>query len=474
MNRTIIVLGCALALAGCKTVGPNYLPPRAAVTDEWLEPADPGAIDPAWWNRFGDHQLTALIEQAMAGSPTVAEARARLAEARANRDAVLGKRLPQVNATGSATENRISENGQLPVANIPGFEPEFSLFDLGFDASWEIDFWGRRTREAQGAEARAQVAEARLDETLVTLTGEIARNYMDLRAAQADAASARDSATAAADLARLTALRYRAGESNKLDADRAAADAATAQARVPQAQAQEGAAAYRLAALVGVAPEAIVPHLRADAPIPAAPETILFGLRSELLRRRPDVRAAERDLAAASADIGVAIADLFPRFSLMGGLGTQSRSVDGVFDPGSLRFSIGPSFSWPIFSFGRIRSHIRAAESRNDAAAARYERAVYEALSDSESAINRYLDAQRAEADAERALTAQQDAFDLARRRFKAGEDDRLALNRASLQLASSRTAASQSRAETARAAVAVYKALGGAWLSQTALKTSR
>ena len=170
-------------LASC-TVGPDYDAPVPQVSDAWIEPATTGAIQPAWWDRFDDPQLSALIARAMADAPSLAEARARLAEARANRDAVLGARAPQVSASGAATENRISENGLLPVGAFPGFDPRYSLFDLGFDASWEIDLWGRRTREAQAAQAQAEAAQAAYQDALVQLTAEIARGYMDLRAAQ--------------------------------------------------------------------------------------------------------------------------------------------------------------------------------------------------------------------------------------------------------------------------------------------------
>ncbi|OYX66038.1 MAG: RND transporter [Sphingomonadales bacterium 32-64-17] len=451
-------------LGGCTTVGPDYVAPETAVADQWVEPAAGGAIDPAWWQQFGDPQLTGLIERALAGSPTVAEAEARLAEARANRDATLGKHLPQVQASGSATENRLSENGQLPVGSIPGFEPEYSLFDLGFDASWEIDFWGRRTREAQSAGARVEAAEARLGDALVMLSAEIARSYMDLRLAQAQGAEAVAAAQAAADLAELAGQRYRAGEDSQLTAEQARARASSASEAVARLRAQEAASAYRLATLVGVMPEEIVPELRVTAPQPEAPETILTGLRSELLRRRPDVRAAERDLAAATADIGVATADLFPRFSLMGGLGMQSRSVEDLADPDSLRFAIGPRFSWPIFSGGRIRAQIRAADARAEAAAARYDQAVITALADSEAAVNRYLEAQRTQAASADALAAQQRAFGLSQARFASGEDNRLVLESARLDLIASERALASAKAEAAQAAVALFKALGGAW----------
>lgn len=451
----------ALMLAGC-TVGPDYAAPETQVQDAWVEQADTGAIDPAWWQAFGDPQLTALIERSLAESPTLAEARARLTQARANRDAVQGQRLPQVSASGAATENRLSENGQLPVSSIPGFSPDYSLFDLGFDASWEIDLWGRRTREAQAADAQAGAAEAQYQGALVQLTAEIARSYMDLRAAQQSSALARQATNTASEISALTSQLYEAGEANRQQANAASAEAGSARDAAAQAESAEAAAIYRLAALAGQKPEDIAPSLRESAPVPDAPENILVGVRSDLLRRRPDVRAAERQLAAATAQIGVATADLFPRFSLMGGLGTQARDAGDLFDPASTRFSIGPTFSWPIFAGGSIRARIRAADAASDAAAAVYEQTVIEALNDSEAAINRFARAKQREAAATAAAADQERAYALAMQRFDAGEDDRLTLDQARLELLSRTRAAVLAKAEAAQAAVALYKALGG------------
>jgi NodT family efflux transporter outer membrane factor (OMF) lipoprotein len=457
-------------LAGC-TVGPDYKRPAApGSVAGWTEPADAGAVDPVWWRQFGDAQLTALIERALASAPDVREAEARLREARANRDAAAGGALPTLTAKGSVTENRLSNNGQIPLGQIPfpGFSRDLSLFDLGFDASWEIDLWGRQTRKIEGASARADAAEAGRRDAMVALSAEIARNYVDLRAAQADAGSLAAIAEADAELARLTRLRFDAGEASRLDLDSADSSARASAAAVPDARASAAAAAYRIAALVGAPPEEVAPSLLASAaPLPASPDSILVGVRSDLLERRPDIRRAERELAAATADIGVAKADLFPRFSLLGSIGQQARNAGDLADGGSNRFQIGPSFSWPIFAGGTIRAQIRAADARADGAAARYEKAVLGALSDSEAAINRFLHTRAAGTDATAALTAQQSAFRLADQRAARGEDDRLTLLRATkTRLASERAATAASRAK-AQAAVALFKALGGGWRAE-------
>jgi NodT family efflux transporter outer membrane factor (OMF) lipoprotein len=369
-----------------------------------------------------------------------------------------------VQAGGSATENVLSENGQLPIGSIPGFERDFSLFDLGFDASWELDLWGRRTREMEGVGAREAAAEFARRDVMLTLIGEVARSYLDLRAAQADAASAEANAAAEAELARLTRLRFDAGEASRLELERAEGAARASAAVAPEARVRASAAAYRIAALVGAAPEEVAPELMQPAALPASPDTILVGLRSELLERRPDVRRAERELAAATADVGVATADLFPRFSLFGGLGLQARDPGDLLSGDSFRMQIGPSFSWPIFSGGAIRARIRGADARAEGAAARYEKAVYGALADSEAAINRFLNARTIAVEAGAALVRERQAYALAERRADSGEDDRLTLARARQALIAAERRVDQAAAARAQAAVALFKALGGGW----------
>jgi multidrug efflux system outer membrane protein len=464
MKRFLISLFAASALSAC-TVGPDYkAPPAIGSAPAWLEAGTPGEVDLKWWDRFGDPRLSALVARAVAGSPDLAEAEARLDEARANRDAAQGGRLPQVSAKGSATENILSRNGQLPIGNIPGFKRDFPLFDGGFDASWELDFWGRHTRQIEGAKARVEAAEFGKRDVMLTLIAEVARSYCDLRAAQADMVDADALAEADAELVRLTGLRFRAGEASRLEYEAAESAAKASAAAVPQARAQAAAAAYRIATLVGAPPDQVVPDLMAVAPLPASPDEIVTGIRSDLLQRRPDIRRAERELHAATADIGVATADLFPKFSILGSVGQQARSFGDLFSADSTRLQIGPSFSWPIFSGGTIRAQIRGADARAAGAAARYEKAVIGALSDSESAINRFLNARAAAVDAQASLTHQRAGFALSQQRAARGEDDRLTLTRARQSLVAAERRAAQADAAKAQAAVALYKSLGGGW----------
>lgn len=452
-----------IALAAC-TVGPDHRPPAfSATAAPWIAPADAAPVDLAWWRGLNDPLLTRLVETVVARNLDLREAEASLRVARADRDAAAGRRLPTINAAGSVTTNRLSENGQIPIGAIPGFDRNLNLFDAGFDASWEIDLWGRTARTVEAANARAEAADAARQAMVMQVIAETVRAYADLRTAQARAASARADADAQTGISRLTEQRYRAGETSRFNFLRTDAQARATSAAIAGLEADATAAAYRLALLAGQPPEALMTELRASGPIPQ-PGAIAAGLRADLLRRRPDIRQAERTLAAATADIGVATADLFPRFSLLGSIGQQAQHGSDLASAASTRFSFGPSFSWPIFAGGTIRAQIRAANARADAAAARYEKAVLSALADSEAALNRYAAAQSMRNDRNTARDRTAEALALARQRYRAGEDDLIVLLDAQSAFSAADTQAIDARAAELQAAIALYKALGGGW----------
>ncbi len=459
MRPLIFALMLSLLVTGC-AVGPAYRRPAAAANGApWIAPVATDAVATEWWKALGDPALDALVSAALAHNLDIAEAQARLREARASRAVVQGRTLPEVRATGSANGQGVSENGQIPIGRIPGFQRDFSLFDLGFDASWEIDFWGAVKNSGAAAGARAEAARLRAEDTRLMIVAEVVRSYGDLRSAEARETVLRAEADLRAEAARLMGARFKAGESSRSDVDLTEQRAAGAVAVIPEAGASAAAARYRLALLMGRPPEAVeIPAGIA----PQVPALVPAGVRSELLQRRPDVRAAEADLIAATADIGVETANLYPRFSLTGNVGQQSKTVADLVSGASTRFAVGPSFSWPIFSLGRIRAQIRAANARADGAAARYEKAVLSALADSETAANRYgaaLATRDSRAEAQRRSTA---AADLAGLRFSRGEDDRLQLIEARSNALASEQALLAARADALSAYVAFAKALAG------------
>lgn len=451
------------ALAAC-TVGPDHHRPEVAFAPEWQTPADTAAVDVQWWQVFNDANLSGLIEAGLEKNFDLKEAEARLREARAQRDAAAGRALPHVSAVGSASETRLSENGQLPLSRIPGIDPSFALYDLGFDASWELDLWGATERAVEAAEARAQARDEARHGIMLQLVSEIARTYVDLRGAQARLISTKDDAEAQQSIARLVKERFEAGEASRFDLARAEGQALATQAQLAQIEADARAAIYRLALLTGRPPEALVQNLSSPASLPAPPAAITAGFRSDILRRRPDIRQAERELAAFTAEVGVATAELFPRLSLVGAVGLQSRSASDLSESSSLRYQVGPSLRWPIFSGGRIRAEIRAANARAEAAAARYERSVLTALSDSETALNRHLAAQLTTRQRREARDQARLALDLARQRYRAGEDDLIVLLDAQSAYSVAERQSIDAHVAELAAVVALYKSLGGGW----------
>ena len=464
MSRRSAIVSLVFAAAAC-TVGPDYEPASIALGEQWLGATDTAEVDIAWWTRFNDPLLSELVASAMMGNKDLAEAEARLREARANRDAVLGRAEPQASAVASITQNRLSENGQLPVGQVPGLSRNLAIFDSGFDASWEIDLWGRTRRAAQGAQARTQAAEEARRGVAIQVVAEVVRSYIDLRAAQQLHANASADAAAQAQIARQALDRMHAGVASRFDVSRAETETRSAAAAIPGLESDASAAAFRLALLTGQPPEALYDRLRVPQPLPQTTGAeVATGLRSELLRRRPDVRQAERELAAATADVGVATAELFPRVTLLGGGGFEARSLSGLVAGDSLRFGVGPILHWPIFSGGRIRAGIRAADARAEAALARYEKAIVAALSDGETAINRYASAIQSAAMREDALAAATQTLDIARRRYRAGEDDLTALLQAQRSWRAAERSSVQAHAAELQQLTALYKALGGGW----------
>ncbi len=454
-----------LLLAGC-TVGPNYMRPAVPGADaNWSFAA---AVDLSPWEKLGDPILSGLLRDAVAANLDLREADARLREARASRDAAAGGRLPQVDATASATEQQLSANGQLPVGLIPGFDRRYSLFDGGFDASWELDLWGGTRRSVEAADRRVAAAAARRRETLLQIVAEVARTYASLRRSQATLVSTLADVGAQADIARLVHQQFTAGEASRFDDARAEAQARNTAASIENARADIRADANQLALLTGRPPEALSWLVEGSRALPATPSIVGVGLRSDLLRRRPDILAAEADLAAATSDVGVQIAQLFPSVSLIGSVGQQARDSGDLVSGDSLRFSIGPSIRWPIFSGGRIRAQIRGADARADAAGARYEKAVLAAFADSETAINRYAAALARVREQDAARQASAIALDLARQRYRAGEDNLLTLLDAQISYTTSDRTATDARAQAFQAYASLIKALGGGWADTT------
>ncbi|HEX2279276.1 MAG TPA: efflux transporter outer membrane subunit [Candidatus Tectomicrobia bacterium] len=480
MSRPRLGVGVLLlvGVVGC-SVGPNYRVPDMRVPATWGEASQPGVTAQPlqvtqWWRAFNDPVLDALVERAVGANIDLRQARARVREARALRGVAGADLWPTVGASGAYTRSRRSENlpaaqtGMADGTSAPGGVPstplEGDLFQVGFDTSWEIDLFGgvRRSIEAAGADLDASVEDLR--DVLVTLLAEVTRNYVEVRGFQRRIAIARHNIRAQQETLELTQARFEAGLTSQLDVVQAASQLATTQAQVPALEVPLKQGIHRLGVLLGLAPGALWPELSREAPIPPVPPEVPVGLPSDLLRRRPDVRRAERQVAAATARIGVAVADLFPKLSLTGSLGLQSDLLADL-PLGSSRFwSIGPTLSWPIFDAGRIRANIAVQDAREEQRLAQYAQTVLALLEEVENALVAYSREQVRRDKLAEAVEANRQAVALANELYTRGLGDFLNVLESQRSLFASQSDLVQSEATVSANAVALYKALGGGW----------
>jgi multidrug efflux system outer membrane protein len=463
--------GLGLLLAGCRAVGPDYAAPKPSVPASFSEASgrttgqasEAPFVDEAWWKNFDDTTLDALIAQALKSAPDLAQAQARVREARALQGIAGAGRYPTADAGGGYTRNLGSDNvptGVPPGGLGPGIHSD--LWQAGFDASWEIDMFGgiRRTIEAADANFQA-VTEDRADVTL-TLIAEVARDYIELRGAQRRIEVAQKNLAIEQDLLALTQSLLTAGLAPQQDLLRAEAQVRDIQAAVPTFETNERAAAYRIAALIDRPFTEVSAELSGPRPIPQAASGVPVGLPSELLKRRPDIRAAERRIAAANARVGIAQADLYPHFSLTGVAGLESLELSSFGNASSGYYQIGPGITWRIFDAGKIRFQVQAESARTAAATAAYERSVLDAFRDVETALVSYSNAKvrRNELAAESA--AETEATDIAMLLYERGVESFLPVLDAERSLYAADDALAQSERDSALALIALYKSLGG------------
>jgi multidrug efflux system outer membrane protein len=474
MSWTNICRGAALAgilgAGGC-VVGPDYQRSPASAPATWDAPVANGLTDKvsapsSWWASFNDVELDSLIQRATQSNLDLRVAEARLRQARAVRGGSAANFMPAVNATASAARAKQSQNqpffGALPLP--PNFPFEYSVYQVGFDASWEIDLFGGKRRALEAATAEWEGAIEARNDAMVSLLAEVARNYVELRGAQQRISIARRDLKLQEEALELTRARLQGGVATDLDVTRTAALLAGMQAAIPPLETAERAAIYGLAVLIGQQPGKLVTELSPPGALPPAPPEVPIGLPSDLLRRRPDVRRAERQLAAETARIGVAKADWFPKISLTGDAGYESVSVSKWFEPASRFWSIGPSVQWNALDFGRVRAQVGAQTAVQEAALATYQKAVLVSLQEAENAIVAYAQEQnrhRALADAvaenRRSLELADSLYRNGRVNFLDVLDARRSLFQADDQMAVSDQAVSLDL-------IALYKALGGGW----------
>jgi NodT family efflux transporter outer membrane factor (OMF) lipoprotein len=406
-----------------------------------------------------DPVLDSLIERARTGSLDLKLAEARVREARALRGFAGADRFPTVDATGDYARKRTSENVGGPFGGT-----ETDLYSVGFDASWEVDIFGRVRRSVEAAEADVGAAEESRRDVLVTLMAEVARNYVEARSFQRRLDVARANVKAQQTAVDLTGVRFEAGVASELDVSRAKANLATTRSRIPRLETGRAAAVYRLGVLLGHSPGALVAELEAPAPVPQGAGKVPVGLPSELLRRRPDIRQAERRVAGETARIGIATADLFPRVSLTGGLGLDAGEAATLFESGSAAWSWGPQVRWRVFDAGKIRATIRAREARRDQSLVLYDAAVLGAFEDVENALVAYAQEQDRRGSLAGGAEAAERSVTLAADLYRQGLTDFQNVLDAQRTLYDLQDQLAESDASVTTDLIALYKALGGGW----------
>ncbi|MEG3192481.1 efflux transporter outer membrane subunit [Lysobacter sp. D1-1-M9] len=479
----MLVSVLALSLAAC-TAGPEFVRPTPAVPAQFaqaatLEDSAPGlgaaadavsAPDTEFWRGFDDPLLTRLVEEALLSNHDLRMALTRIDRANALLRGARLERLPSVTATAGAGETRASAD------QLPGFAREArdgDSFEAAVVAGWELDLFGRLRRqvEAQGADARASAAD--LHALQVAIVGEVTRGYAELRGLQERLRVARENAENQRETLRLVEARLDAGRGAEFDRSRARAQLETTLSRVPGLQAQVATTMHRLAVLSGRMPGELVAQLEAPRPLPALPALLDPGAPGALLRRRPDVLAAEHRLHAANARIGIASADLFPRFTLGGLIGSHAVDRGALFGRDSETRLLALGVDWSFLDIGRVRARIAAADADAEGALARYQQTVLFALEDTENALVRYARARAEDAHLQRAASDSARAAQLARIRFEAGAADLFEVLEAERTRLQAQDALAAGRTRSLTGAVAVYQALAGGWPGSVPLRES-
>ena len=471
----LAVVSLLVGLNGC-AVGPNFHPPKTEVSSAFgngsqtnMTPA-PTAV--TWWQGFNDPRLNSLVARAVTNNPDLRIATAHVLEARALRMGAVADFFPVANANAGWTKALASENSS-PIP-LPRSQREMSLYNAGFDATWELDLFGHVRRAVQADTALVAATVATRQDVLVTLISEVARNYFELRGAQNQLAVARGNVENQRETLDIALAKSKAGRATELDTARARAQLDATLALIPPVEAAVKHAIHRLGILTGQQPTALESELAQAAPIPTLPPLVNIGNPAELLRRRPDIRSAERSLAAATARIGVETSELFPRVSFNGNLGVQASQFASLTKGSSDTYSFGPSITWAALDLGHVLARIKAANARADGQLAGYEKTVLNALEETENALVDFGHEQvrrdylrTSERSATQALT-------LARQRYDGGIDDFLTVLDAQRSQLSIQAQLAQSETRTATSLVAIYKALGGGWeIEQATTKTA-
>ena len=473
-RHSVALAALTLALAGCIEVGPDFTQPPAAVTPQWMEQGDARVdaardIDQRWWTVFDDDVLDRLIETAYQQNLSLLSAGVRVLQARAQLGVAVGQFYPQTQqAFGSIDYNRQSARAPFQ-AGGPAHLLEYWQNQIGLQAAWEIDVWGRFLRGIESADAALLASIATYDDALVSLTADVATNYVQIRTLDARLQIARENVHVQRESLNIAEIRFRAGTTSERDVQQARTVLASTEASIPQLEAALVQSKNALSVLLGVPPSPLDDMLAGPKAIPAAPPQVAVGIPAELLRRRPDIRAAELQAAAQSAQIGVAKADLYPAFSLTGNLGFLASDwarydLSDIFMAKSRAFSFGPSVQWNILNYGRIVNNVRVQDAAFQALVTNYQNAVLTAQQEVEDGLIGFLNAQKRTELLELSSAAAKRSADLAVLQYREGITDFTTVLTAEQNLLQQQDALAVSRGDIPTFLIRTYRALGGGW----------
>ncbi|WP_231617394.1 efflux transporter outer membrane subunit [Novipirellula aureliae] len=473
----IALIGFATMFTGCAhtgslrnyvdngyKVGPEYCKPAAPIADTWIDEYDqrvraelPNYAD--WWASFNDPILDGLMEQTYQQNLSVKSAGLRVLQARYLRAIAIGGLFPQQQeASGSFTQVGISEN----IVNSPP-NHWYGTGALGLSAAWEVDFWGKFRRNIESADASLDASVEDYDNVLLSLLSETAATYIDLRTAQQQLQYAQDNVKIQEQSLNYAEVRFKSGAVTELDVTQAQTVLSNTQQSIPLYESQVRSANNRLCVLLGIPTRDLTPELGAG-PIPTPPADIVVGVPANLLRRRPDVRAAERQVAAQSAAIGVAAADLLPHFSIVGSIALESENFSDLFKSSSVGGGISPGFNWDILNYGRLVNNVNLQNASFQQLAVDYQQTVLQANSEVENGINQFLKSLDRLRYANQAVTASQKSVDLALAQYRSGATDFNRVYNLQGALVQAQNTLASVQSDAAQAMVATYKALGGGW----------
>ena len=472
--QLVAVSVIALSAAGCVTVGPDFEKPEVELTDSWIESHDPridtsSAAYQDWWQVFNDPVLDGLITHAYTENPSLQIAGLRILEARAQLGVATGLKYPQSQSVGASYARSQSSENAPPFSNLPPdvadrIDTSANFWATSFDIAWEADIWGKFSRGIEAAEANLAANMLSYDATLVTLTGDVALIYTSIRTLEQRLAYLRENVELQKEGLELAETRFEFGAASKLDVTQSQSLLRATESFIPVLLMQISQTKNVLSLLLGMPPGNLEELLGTGSAIPEASPNAAVGIPADLIRRRPDVRAAEMAAAAQSAAIGVATADLYPQFILAGSIGLAGETFSDQFQSGSGSGFVSPLINWNIFNYGRIKNNVRVQDARFEQLVAAYEAIVLNAAREVEDGLVGFLRSQEQVGYLHQAVSASQESVELSLDQYESGVIDYQRVLNSQASLLSQQDALAEAQGQIASSLVSTYRALGGGW----------